>query len=45
MGQQEGYAEEERLHAAHLAELGWQCEEQRETECLAHLAHLANVQH
>ena len=27
---QERYAEEECLHAVHLAELGWQCEEQRE---------------
>ena len=38
LGQQERYAEEERLHAVHLAELGRQCEEQREQERLAHLA-------
>ena len=43
MAQWERYAEEERLHAAHLAELGWQHEEQREMECLAHLAQLANL--
>ena len=38
LGQQERYAEEERLHAVHLAELGQQREEQREQERLVHLA-------
>ena len=41
MGQQERYVEEEHSHAAHLAELYQQHEEQRERE---HLADLADVQ-
>ena len=43
MGLQERYAEEERLHVAHLAELQWQHEEQREREQLAHLAEVQQL--
>ena len=44
MGQQERYAEEERLHTAHLGELWRQHEEHREREQQAHLTEVVEAE-